>query len=104
VLPETEDGRITLRNYTIQLRASQVHSIAPELMSCNVLYDSETTWGFPSLQLDHVLVQAWQELDPEGPHIMSTVLELPKIECTDQLPYRDANSEHAHYECCKPMC
>jgi hypothetical protein len=89
VEPETQDGRITLRNYTIRLRASQAYPLAPDLLSCDDTLDSKPTWEFPCSQLDAILQLAWSQLEPNGADIMATLLELPKIECTTLIPYCD---------------
>ena len=53
---------------------------------------AQTTWTFTSTEMQVVLKEAWDALDPEAEEILGTIALLPHLETPD-LPYKNLNGQ-----------
>jgi hypothetical protein len=80
------DGRISRANYSIQFRALLAHLLAPSLKMRDTPMGAKATWSFEDHQLQAILNEAWQDLQPDGPEILANLLALPCVDQTEKLP------------------
>jgi hypothetical protein len=97
---DSQDKRLTHRQYVLEVPSVLTHPLAPSLaarpLPGSKLDESDyPTWRIPSQQLQLVLDDLWDSLEPESEKILGNVGLLPSINNTATLPYHDIDGEES---------
>jgi hypothetical protein len=96
----SQDQRLTHRQYVLEVASVLVIPLAPPLaarpLPGGILNESDyPTWRIPSQQLQLVLENLWDSLEPESEKILGNVTLLPSITDSTALPYHDLNGDES---------
>ncbi|KAK7037056.1 hypothetical protein R3P38DRAFT_2517108 [Favolaschia claudopus] len=86
---DSKQGRETRRRFVAEIPGILVHPVAPSV-TVSTTSDSGPTWGVPTAQLDEILKDAWELLEPETPQIAANIAQLSEVWNSDSFPYPDA--------------